>query len=54
MFTVDWHSFTVPVLSAICLLAGGRFYRIREPRLAVALHSTAALVIFTAIAAPVS
>lgn len=55
-FTVEFRSFAAPGLTCVLLVAGARFYRDRrgEPRLASALESTAQVMAFAAVAAPLS
>ncbi|MBS0245254.1 MAG: phosphatase PAP2 family protein [Proteobacteria bacterium] len=55
-FTVAWHSFLAPLGATAALLAGQFFYRHRrrDLRLAGALGTTAQIIAFAAVAAPLS
>ena len=55
-FTVEFRSFAAPGLTCLLLVLGARFYRDRrnEPKLASALESTAQIMAFAAVAAPLS
>ena len=55
-FIVEFRSFAAPGLTCLLLMLGARFYRDRrnEPKLASALESTAQIMAFAAVAAPLS
>ena len=55
-FSIQWRTFAMPALACSLMQAAGWFYwyRREDPRLASAFTSTALLVAFTAVAAPVS
>jgi hypothetical protein len=55
-FRIDWQSFAAPAAACAALLAGGWFYRRwrSDPRLASGLDSTAQVVAFAAVGAPLS
>jgi membrane-associated phospholipid phosphatase len=55
-FRIVWHAFIAPALACTILVAAGWFYRCRrtDPRLASALTSTAQVVAFAAVGAPLS
>jgi membrane-associated phospholipid phosphatase len=55
-FRIVWHAFIPPALACTILVAAGWFYHHRrtEPRLASALTSTAQVVDFAAVGAPLS
>jgi hypothetical protein len=55
-FIVEFRSFAAPGLTCLLLVLGARFYRDRrnEPKLASALESTAQIMAFAAVAAPLS
>src|SRR5262249_48908432 len=55
-FRIDWSSFAMPAGTCAALLAGSRFYRTRrvDPRLASGLGSTAQMIAFGAVGAPLS
>jgi hypothetical protein len=55
-FYIDWPKFMVPALASLALAAGAWFYRgwRRDARLASGLESTAQVVVFAAVGAPLS
>jgi membrane-associated phospholipid phosphatase len=55
-FYVDWRSFGPPVIASVLLCAGAWFYRHwrPDPKLAAGLESTAQLIAFAAVGAPLS
>ncbi len=55
-FTLVWHSFLAPGITAVVLLAGQWLYQTRrpDPRLATALGGTAQMLAFAAVGAPLS
>jgi membrane-associated phospholipid phosphatase len=55
-FHIAWSTFVAPGICCAILLAGGLFYRVwrADPRLASALNSTAQVVAFAAVGAPLS
>jgi membrane-associated phospholipid phosphatase len=55
-FRLAWHAFIAPALTCTLLVAGSWFYRHRrtDPRLASALTSTAQVIAFAAVGAPLS
>ncbi|MEH2613966.1 phosphatase PAP2 family protein [Bradyrhizobium sp. AZCC 1693] len=55
-FEIGWRSFLAPIITAVLLTLGGWFYRsVRgEPRLGAIFSSTAQIIGFAAVAAPLS
>ncbi len=55
-FVIAWHAFVPPALACAMLVAGGWFYRRwrSDPRLASGLTSTAQVIAFAAVGAPLS
>lgn len=55
-FQIAWRSFALPAAAVLAMALGGWFYSRRrpDPRLAMALHGTAQVVAFSAVAAPLS
>ncbi len=55
-FDIGWASFMKPLCGAVLLGIAGWFYQAvrKEPRLAIALTSTAQMIAFTSVAAPLS
>jgi len=53
---IEWRSFWAPVACALLIAAAGWFYRSvrNEPRLAAVLNSTAQIIAFAAVGAPLS
>jgi PAP2 superfamily len=53
---IEWRSFLAPVSCAVLIVAAGWFYRFvrNEPRLAAMLTSTAQIIAFAAVGAPLS
>ena len=53
---LDWRSFLAPVSCGVLIAAAGWFYRFirNEPRLAAVLNSTAQIIAFAAVGAPLS
>jgi membrane-associated phospholipid phosphatase len=55
-FYIEWKSFAAPAAGALAMCAGAWFYRTwrRDDRLATGLESTAQLIVFAAVSAPLS